>query len=310
MSKIENKAADRKRKRSNETFALTGGERTFETINLIVLILIGALMLFPFLNMAAKSFSSENAILTGKVLFWPVGFQTGTYKYVMRQAQFWNSFKVSVLITLMGTAGAMIISCLTAYPLSKTWLYGRKPLLLLFVFTMLFGGGMVPSYLLMRSLGLINTIWVLFVPAMLSVYNMILLKNFFEDIPESIEESAELDGAGSLRILVSIVLPMSLPAIATIGLFYAVGFWDNYMSGLLYITKPELKPLQQYLYEIVTESINVDETLSMDAQENAALNTDAIRSATIMLACVPIMCVYPFLQKYFVKGMRVGSVKG
>ena len=310
MSKIESKAADRKRKRSNETFALTGGERTFETINLIVLILIGALMLFPFLNMAAKSFSSENAILTGKVLFWPVGFQTGTYKYVMRQAQFWNSFKVSVFITVMGTAGAMILSCLTAYPLSKTWLYGRKPLLLLFVFTMLFGGGMVPSYLLMRSLGLINTIWVLFVPAMLSVYNMILLKNFFEDIPESIEESAELDGAGSLRILVSIVLPMSLPAIATIGLFYAVGFWDNYMSGLLYITKPELKPLQQYLYEIVTESINVDETLSMDAQENAALNTDAIRSATIMLACVPIMCVYPFLQKYFVKGMRVGSVKG
>ena len=310
MSKIENKAADRKRKRSNETFALTGGERTFETINLIVLILIGALMLFPFLNMAAKSFSNENAILTGKVLFWPVGFQTGTYKYVMRQAQFWNSFKVSVLITLMGTAGAMIISCLTAYPLSKTWLYGRKPLLLLFVFTMLFGGGMVPSYLLMRSLGLINTIWVLFVPAMLSVYNMILLKNFFEDIPESIEESAELDGAGSLRILVSIVLPMSLPAIATIGLFYAVGFWDNYMSGLLYITKPDLKPLQQYLYEIVTESINVDKEMSMDAQENAALNTDAIRSATIMLACVPIMCVYPFLQKYFVKGMRVGSVKG
>ena len=310
MSKSENKAADRKRKRSNETFALTGGERTFETINLIVLILIGALMLFPFLNMAAKSFSSENAILTGKVLFWPVGFQTGTYKYVIRQAQFWNSFKVSVMITLMGTAGAMIISCLTAYPLSKTWLYGRKPLLLLFVFTMLFGGGMVPSYLLMRSLGLINTIWVLFVPAMLSVYNMILLKNFFEDIPDSIEESAELDGAGSLRILVSIVLPMSLPAIATIGLLYAVGFWDNYMSGLLYITKPELKPLQQYLYEIVTESINVDKEMSMDAQENAALNTDAIRSATIMLACVPIMCVYPFLQKYFVKGMRVGSVKG
>ena len=310
MSKSENKAADRKRKRSNETFALTGGERTFETINLIVLILIGALMLFPFLNMAAKSFSSENAILTGKVLFWPVGFQTGTYKYVIRQAQFWNSFKVSVMITLMGTTGAMIISCLTAYPLSKTWLYGRKPLLLLFVFTMLFGGGMVPSYLLMRSLGLINTIWVLFVPAMLSVYNMILLKNFFEDIPDSIEESAELDGAGSLRILVSIVLPMSLPAIATIGLFYAVGFWDNYMSGLLYITKPELKPLQQYLYEIVTESINVDKEMSMDAQENAALNTDAIRSATIMLACVPIMCVYPFLQKYFVKGMRVGSVKG
>lgn len=297
-------------KKKKSTFGLTTGERIFEAVNLVLLILLGALMLFPFLNMAAKSFSSETAILTGKVLLWPVGFQTGTYKYVMRQAQYWNSFKVSVQITLMGTAGAMIVSCLTAYPLSKRWLYGRKPLMLVFVFTMLFGGGIVPSYLLMRSLGLVNTIWVLFVPGMLSVYNMILLKNFFEDIPESVEESAELDGAGSLRILVSIVLPMSLPAIATIGLFYAVGFWDNYMSGLIYITKPEYKPLQQYLYEIVKESINVDETLSMDAQENAALNTDAIRSATIMLACVPIMCVYPFLQKYFVKGMRVGSVKG
>lgn len=296
--------------KKKKAFGLTAGERVFEGINLVLLIFIGALMLFPFLNMVAKSFSSETAILTGKVLFWPVGFQLGTYRYVIKQAQFWNSFKVSVSITIMGTAGAMILSCLTAYPLSKRWLYGRKPLMLVFVFTMLFGGGMVPSYLLMRSLGLVNTIWVLFVPSMLSVYNMILLKNFFEDIPESVEESAELDGAGSLRILVSIVLPMSLPAIATIGLFYAVGFWDNYMSGLIYVTDPQYKPLQQYLYEIVKESITVDEALSMDAQENAALNTDAIRSATIMLACVPIMCVYPFLQKYFVKGMRVGSVKG
>lgn len=309
MSHTEKKA-DRKLKRSNETFALTKGERTFEIVNLTLLIILGALMLFPFLNMVAKSFSSDTAILNGDVLFWPVGFQTTTYKYVVQQAQFWNSFRVSIFITIMGTAGAMVVSCLTAYPLSKTWLFGRKPLLMLFVFTMLFGGGMIPSYLLMRSLGLVNTIWVLFVPGMLSVYNMILLKNFFEDIPSSIEESAELDGAGSLRILVSIVLPMSLPAIATIGLFYAVGFWDNYMTSLIYITKPELKPLQQYLYEIVTESLNVDQTMSMDAQENAALNTDAIRSATIMLSCVPIMCVYPFLQKYFVKGMRVGSVKG
>ena len=299
-----------KKKKASTAIKLSKGERVFESVNLLLLILIGALMLFPFLNMAAKSFSSENAILTGKVLFWPVGFQLGTYKYVIKQAQFWNSFKVSVVITLMGTAGSMIVSCMTAYPLSKTWLYGRKPLLLVFIFTMLFGGGMVPNYLLMRSLGLINTIWVLFLPGMLSVYNMILLKNFFEEIPEAVVESAELDGAGNLRILASIVLPMSLPAIATIGLFYAVGYWDNYMSGLLYITKPEYKPLQQYLYQIVTESINVDETLSMDAQENAALNTDAIRSATIMLSCVPIMCVYPFLQKYFVKGMRVGSVKG
>ena len=244
------------------------------------------------------------------MLFLPVDFQLGTYKYVMNESQFWDSLKVSLIITIGGTAGSMLVSCLTAYPLSKTWLYGRKPLILFFVFTMLFSGGMVPAYLLMRTLNLINTIWVLFIPFLLSVYNMILLKNFFEEIPQEVEESAQLDGASNVRILVSIVLPMSLPAMATIGLFYAVGYWDNYMNGLLYITTPSLRPLQTYLYQVVTEAINVDEALSMDAQENAALNSEAIRAATIMLACIPIMCVYPFLQKYFVKGMRVGSVKG
>lgn len=298
------------KKRKRSSFGITPGERVFEGINLFILIILGALMLFPFLNLLAKSFSSNNAITTGKVVIWPVDVTLVSYKYVVGEAQFWNSLKVSLTITIAGTAGAMLITCLTAYPLSKTWLYGRKALVLYFVFTMLFSGGMVPSYLLMRTLGIINTIWVLIVPAMLGVYNMILLKNFFEEIPEAVEESAQLDGAGNVRILWSIVLPMSLPAMATIGLFYAVGYWDNYMTGLLYITKPELRPLQTYLYVLVTQVMNLDETASMSDLENAALNTEAIRAATIMLACVPIMCVYPFLQKYFVKGMRVGSVKG
>ena len=298
------------KKRSAGGIPPSRGERVFEGINLFILIILGALMLFPFLNLLAKSFSSTTAITTGQVLFLPVDFQLGTYKYVMNESQFWDSLKVSLIITIGGTAGSMLVSCLTAYPLSKTWLYGRKPLILFFVFTLLFSGGMVPAYLLMRTLNLINTIWVLFIPFLLSVYNMILLKNFFEEIPQEVEESAQLDGASNVRILVSIVLPMSLPAMATIGLFYAVGYWDNYMNGLLYITTPSLRPLQTYLYQVVTEAINVDEALSMDAQENAALNSEAIRAATIMLACIPIMCVYPFLQKYFVKGMRVGSVKG
>ena len=298
------------KKKNSSSFALTRGEKIFEAVNAAILILLGMLMLFPFLNTLAKSFSGDTAILTGQVLLWPVDFQTGTYKYVLREPQFWNSLKVSTFNTIVGTAGSMIVTCLTAYPLSKTWIYGRKPLMLVFVFCMLFSGGMVPSYLLMRSLNLINTIWVLILPGMLSIYNMILMKNFFEEIPEAIEESAQLDGAGSLRTLVSIVLPMSLPAMATIGLFYAVGYWDNYMSGLMYITDPKLRSLQQYLYVLVTEAVTVNENMSMDALENAALNSEAIRAATIMLACVPIMCVYPFLQKYFVKGMRVGSVKG
>ena len=298
-----------KKKETGAAFIRSGGEKVFESVNIFLLLLVGMTMLFPFLNMAAKSCSSDVAINTGKVLFWPVEFQTGTFRYVMRQSQFWNSFRVSLFVTVVGTALAMIATCLTAYPLSKTWIYGRKGLLLFFVFTMLFSGGMVPGYLLMRTLGLINNVWVLILPAILNVHNMILLKNFFEEIPEAVEESAQLDGAGNLRILTSIVLPMSLPAIATIGLFYAVSFWDNYTSGLLYITKPAFKPLQQYLYDVVKESIDVDPMLAAD-QGDAALTTEAIRSATIILSCVPIMCIYPFLQKYFVQGLRVGSVKG
>lgn len=298
--------------KKKSAFGLTVGERIFEGVNLVILILLGALMLFPFLHLIAKSFSSNNAILLGKVVAWPIDFQIGTYEYVIAQSHFWDSLKVSLFITCAGTLGAMIMTCVTAYPLSKPWLYGRKIATVFFVFTMVFSGGMVPNYLLMRTLGLINTVWVLFVPGMLSVYNMILMKNFFEEIPEAVEESAQLDGAGNIRILWSIVLPMSLPAMATIGLFYAVGYWDNYMNGLLYITTPSLRPLQTYLYQLVTEATAATEQFAgnMDAAENAALNTESIRSATIMLACVPIMCVYPFLQKYFVTGMRVGSVKG
>lgn len=298
------------RKKARNGFLRSPGEKVFEGINLFLLIIVSATMLLPFLHMASKAFSSEVAVNTGSVLFWPIGFQTGTVRYVLNQDQFWTSFKVTIFVTIVGTLGAMIVTCCTAYPLSKTWLYGRKQLLLFFVFTMLFSGGMVPAYLLRRTLGLTNTIWVLILPCLLSVHNMILLKNFFEEIPEAVEESAQLDGAGSIRTLIFIVLPMSLPAIATIGLYYAVAFWDNYMNSILYITKPALKPLQHYLYNLVTETVRIDESLDMDAFEDASMTTESIRSAAIILSCVPIMCVYPFLQKYFVQGLRVGSVKG
>lgn len=297
-------------KKPNKSFGLTRGDKIFEGVNLFILIILGILMLFPFVNLLAKSFSSNNAITTGKVILWPVDVTTVSYRYVMKESQFWDSLKISFIITIAGTAGAMLLTCVTAYPLSKPWLYGRKPLVLYFVFTMLFSGGMVPAYILMRTLRIVNTIWVLIIPGMLGTYNMILLKNFFEEIPEAVEESAQLDGAKDIRILWSIVLPMSLPAIATIGLFYAVGYWDNYMTGLIYITTPSLRPLQTYLYVLVTQAMNATENMDMSDLENAALNTEAIRASTIMLACLPIMCVYPFLQKYFVKGLRVGSVKG
>ncbi len=296
-----------KRKRA---FGLTKGERIFEAINTFLLILIGAAMVFPFINMLAVSFSGETAVLTGKVSLWPVNFQTGTYRYVTSRSQFWTSLQVTALTTVIGSVGSMIVTCMAAYPLSKVWLYGRKPIMLAFVFTMLFSGGIVPNYILMRAYGLLNTIGALILPLILSVYNTILLKNFFEEIPEEVEESAQLDGAGSFRILVSIILPMSLPALATIGLYYAVNYWNNYTHALIYITQNRLKPLQLYLYEVVSQSLNISENLSADEIDALSLTTESVRAATIMLSCLPIMCVYPFLQKYFVKGLRVGSVKG
>lgn len=303
------------RKKSGNRISKTKGEHIFETIVIVVLVLLALCMLFPFVNLLAKSFSSEAYVISGQVYFWPKGFQLGTYQFVLNQSQFFKSFRNTLIITLAGTLGAMIVNCMTAYPLSKSRLVGRKGLILYFVFTMLFSGGMVPGYLLRNAMGLLNTLWVLFVPGLLSVYNMILLKNFFEEIPEEIEESAQLDGAGSMTVLFRIVLPMSLPAIATIGLFYAVGFWNNYMDGVLYITRAQFKPLQQYLYEVVTEMERFDKAAAMgqmdaDMALRASLSTESIRAATIMIASVPIMLVYPFLQKYFVAGLRVGSVKG
>jgi putative aldouronate transport system permease protein len=289
-------------------------ERVFDLANALFFFIMALSTLLPFANLLAKSLSSEEAVLAGRVGIWPIGFQVGTYAYVLRQAQFQFSMRNSLIITISGTALSMALTCMVAYPLSKPWLFGRKRIMVAFVFVMLFNGGMIPTYLLIRGLGMLNTLWALFVPNALSVYNMLLLKNFFEELPESIEESARLDGARNLRILFSIILPISLPALATVGLFYAVGFWNNYMGGVLYITQPQLKPLQQFLYEIVTESQRAQDSAALGVlvQDPTAVNLqpDAVRAAAILLASVPIMAVYPFLQKYFVKGLVVGSVKG
>jgi len=288
--------------------------RVYDCINGLILLILSLTMLLPFVNMLAKSLSSEETVNAGSVGLWPKGFQLGTYRYVLTEPQFLYSLRNSLIVTLTGTAMAMVITCMVAYPLSKQWLKGRRPLVLIFIFVMLFNGGMVPTYLIMNGLGLLNTLWALILPPAFSVYNMLLLKNFFEELPESVEESARIDGAGNMTILLKIILPMALPALATIGLFYAVGFWNDYMRGVLYITNPQLKPLQQYLFELVTESQKLEQGIITGdynvETDGMNLTPDAIRAATIMLSSLPIMMVYPFLQKYFVKGLVVGSVKG
>lgn len=285
------------------------GDTGIDIFVYLFLVLIAASTLLPFANVFSKSVSEEWAVVSGKVGVLPVGFQLDTMKFVVTSKQFIQSFEVSVFITLIGTLAAVLLTSLTAYPLSKKKVPGVKAILILYVFTMLFNGGLIPNYLLIKNLNLMNSLGALILPGMISVYNMMVIKNYYESLPESIEESARLDGASNLVILFRIILPLSKPVLATISLFYAVAFWNDYFNPMLYITKSSLKPLQLYLRDIVMEA-NDPASSSKSADALMNLTPDGVRAATIIASTVPILLVYPFLQKYFIKGILIGSVKG
>lgn len=283
------------------------GARIARILNSMLLALVSLICLLPFVHMIAKSFSGAAAVSAGRVTFYPIEFTLNTYRYVLQDSLFFSSFRNSVIITVGGTLLSLTFTVLAAYPLSKQHLRGRRVILLLYVFTMLFYGGMVSIYVFMRTLNLLNTLACQIIPLLVSQYNLFVMKTFFEGIPESIEESAHIDGAGPLRTLVSIVLPLSLPSLATIGLFYAVAYWNNYYHPMLFITRADVKPLQMYLYELITTTQNLYE---VDPVIAAGLSSSGMQAAAIVVSTLPILLVYPFLQKYFIKGLTVGSVKG
>ena len=283
------------------------GARIARVLNNLLLALVSLICLLPFVHMIAKSFSGAAAVSAGRVTFYPINFTLNTYRYVLQDSLFFSSFRNSVIITAGGTLLSLTFTVLAAYPLSKQHLRGRRVILLLYVFTMLFYGGMVSIYVFMRTLNLLNTLACQIIPLLVSQYNLFVMKTFFEGIPESIEESAHIDGAGPLRTLVSIVLPLSLPSLATIGLFYAVTYWNNYYHPMLFITRADVKPLQMYLYELITTTQNLYE---VDPVIAAGLSSSGMQAAAIVVSTLPILLVYPFLQKYFIKGLTVGSVKG
>ena len=283
------------------------GARIARALNIMLLALVSLICLLPFVHMIAKSFSGAAAVSAGRVTFYPIDFTLNTYRYVLQDSLFFSSFRNSVIITAGGTLLSLTFTVLAAYPLSKQHLRGRRVILLLYVFTMLFYGGVVSIYVFMRTLNLLNTLACQIIPLLVSQYNLFVMKTFFEGIPESIEESAHIDGAGPLRTLVSIVLPLSLPSLATIGLFYAVAYWNNYYHPMLFITRADVKPLQMYLYELITTTQNLYE---VDPVIAAGLSSSGMQAAAIVVSTLPILLVYPFLQKYFIKGLTVGSVKG
>ena len=286
--------------------------RVFYVINYILVTLIVATMLFPLLNIIATSFSSERAIMANEVSVFPVEFTANTYLQVVRRTQIFRAMKNTVVLTVVGTVINMFMTICGAYALSKQRLAGRNVILMLITFTMLFNAGLIPNFILIKNLGLMNTYWAIWLPGAISTYNMIVLKTFFTTIPDSLEESAYIDGANDLRILVSIILPLSLPALATITLFYAVGLWNSYFSLILYVNVSSKKVLQQILRDLINASGASDQLQMADSTDAIMqpIATESIKAVAIIIATLPIMCVYPFLQKYFTKGVMIGAIKG
>ena len=291
-----------KRNRLKERFSL------FSLINYTLFFVLMMICLLPFLHLIAKSFSGNNAVIAGMVAFLPVDFQIGVYAYVMQNRLFWQAFQNSLFITAVGTLASMFVTVLAAYPLSKPSFKGRKPILLMYVFSMLFYGGTIPIYILMRTLNLLNTLWSMIIPFLVIPFNLFIIKTYFEGIPEGIEESAKIDGASHITILTKIILPLSSPTLATIGLFYIVNYWNGYYHAMLFVNKQQVKPLQLYLYEMINSAAAASTELGVEAAMN--LSTGGMQAASIVLGMLPVVIMYPFVQKYFVHGLTIGSVKG
>ena len=282
-----------------------------QIILVIIVLAASMLCLLPFINVIAVSFSSKSAILRGDVGFWPVEFTTMAYEAIFSDKSMMHSLWYTVLITVLYTVLAMVLTVLMAYPLTKKRLKGRKFFNLLALFTMYFSGGTIPIYLNIKELGMLNTMWSLIIPGALSTYNMIIMKSFFASLPDSLEEAATIDGANDFQILTQIYLPLSLASIATLTLFYAVGKWNSFQDALYYITDRNLQPLQLKLYNLIKGAQSVDVTMMEGGASTVATNiSESIESATIIFATLPILVVYPFVQRYFVSGVTIGAIKG
>lgn len=282
------------------------GNRIFNFVNYSILLVISLACLIPFINVISSSFATTQEVVEKTFILFPSTFTLEAYKYIFSTPTIFKSFLVSIGVTGVGTLVSMVLTAFMAYSLSRRYLYGRKALNFTVVFTMLFSGGMIPTYLVVRNMGLIDTYWALILPIAINAFNLIIMKNFFQAIPDSLEESAKVDGYNDIMIFFKIILPLSLPSIATISLFYAVAYWNEYMNAILYLNDSNKWPIQVLLRQIVIVSSGMQaDATSVDVVPPS----QTIKMAVITVATVPMLIVYPFLQKYFVKGAFVGSVK-
>lgn len=280
--------------------------KIFIVINTMFLILIALTCILPLINLFAVSLSSKAAANSGQVTFWPIDFTTLAYEKTFANKNFVRSMFIALARTITGTLLGMLVITPAGYALSKDF-KGRTPLMWFFVFTMLFGGGLIPSYMVNTALGLKNNFLVYIIPGAFSCYNMILIMNFFRTIPKALEEAAFIDGASFFTVFMKIFLPLSKAGLATVALFIMVGHWNEWFTGILYMSDTKNYPLASFLQVIVTQNNTQD--LALDPTTANALSERTIKAAQVFIGALPILCVYPFLQKYFVKGMVVGAVK-
>ena len=277
----------------------------------ILMLVICFVSLYPVWYTVVISFNDSGDALRGGIYWWPRKFSLESYKTVFQDTTIIRAFMVTVLRTLIGTVTSVFFTAMVGYAFSKKHIMGNKFYTILGTITMFFTGGLIPSFITLKNLGLYNNFLVYIIPSLFNFYNMIIFRSFFNELPAGLEESARLDGANDLMIFIRIVIPLSAPVIATIALFNGVGHWNDYFTGVMYINDAELQPIQTYLFRIIASASASKTVVAMPAGVTAQqVSSQSVRLATMVITTFPIMCVYPFLQKYFVKGMLIGSIKG
>ena len=288
----------------------TKGYKIFSYFNIIAMILVVAITFIPFLNIIAQSFSSERFITAGEVFLLPKGFNVETYVAVLRNQRFWIHYRNTILYTVVGTSIAMVLTTLLAYVLAKpkTRLKGKSFWVGFAVFTMFFAGGIIPTYILYNNtLNITNTMWAVVLPMALSIFNMLIMKSFFENLPEALEEAASIDGMSTYGIFLKIILPLSKPILATMILFYAVAYWNSWWHAFMFLNDWTLFPVTLFLRNLISGATATGEAAAAEAGSTQIASN--VRSVAMFLTVLPIICVYPFVQKYFVSGIMLGSVK-
>ncbi len=285
----------------------------FEIFNVVFMIVLCAVMLYPFIFTFSASVSNSAQVAAGNVKLLPKGFNLESYKTVLGYQKVWVAYGNTIIYTVVGTAVSLALTICGAYPLSRSDFYGKGVFVFFITLTMIFSGGLIPTFLVVRGIHLYNSMWAVILPGALSTMNMIIMRTFFQGIPDALEEAATIDGCSDFQILVKIILPLSTASLMTIGMFYAVGYWNSWFPALIYLRDAEKYPLQLVLRQIVLQN-QINDLISQQSgttiEDTTKMVSETVKYAVVMVATIPILCVYPFVQKYFVKGALVGSIKG